>query len=276
MILTGWKSIARHLQCGVRSAQRWEMDLGLPIKRPAGGERHLVFAFSEELDDWVGRNPSPELVPDDGNLAGRQVELRDQLKQLRVRQKQLIAQLRESTTAAKKRAHDTNQGIFRHRQEALDRTASREHSPSNSKPSPSPAVLAVDDNVSHCYTISRVLRAAGFQVFEAHNAAEALEIAIRETPNLALVDIHLPDFNGYELFALLRQQPRLQQMPVIFQTASAPVDAAQMLTSSLRADGLICHPVKPSLLISLIEETISRNGTRQAAADLSATATPVI
>jgi len=51
MILNSWKEIAQHLQCGVRSAQRWE-QLGLPIKRPFRGQRSAVVADSDELDSW--------------------------------------------------------------------------------------------------------------------------------------------------------------------------------------------------------------------------------
>lgn len=63
MILEGWKDVAKHLGCGVRTAQRWER-LGMPVRRPGSGRRSAVLAISEELDAWLndfapgGRPPS--------------------------------------------------------------------------------------------------------------------------------------------------------------------------------------------------------------------------
>ena len=56
-ILSGWKDIANHLGKGVRTVQRYEVDLGLPIRRPAGGVRGSVIATTMELDAWVNVSP---------------------------------------------------------------------------------------------------------------------------------------------------------------------------------------------------------------------------
>jgi CheY-like chemotaxis protein len=55
-VLHGWKQIAEYLGRGVRSVQRYEGDLKLPIRRPAGKDRGSVLAFSDELDDWLERS----------------------------------------------------------------------------------------------------------------------------------------------------------------------------------------------------------------------------
>lgn len=52
-VLSGWKEIAKYLGRGVRSVQRYEGELRLPVRRPAGKDRAAVFAFSDELDDWL-------------------------------------------------------------------------------------------------------------------------------------------------------------------------------------------------------------------------------
>ena len=49
-ILNGWKEISNHIERGVRTAQRWESLLGMPIHRPALKNRSAVVAFSDELD----------------------------------------------------------------------------------------------------------------------------------------------------------------------------------------------------------------------------------
>lgn len=54
--LNGWKEIADHLDKGVRTAQRWEMELGLPVHRLPGRGREIIFAFRIEIDQWLLKN----------------------------------------------------------------------------------------------------------------------------------------------------------------------------------------------------------------------------
>jgi Tol biopolymer transport system component len=51
--LDGWKAISDHLGWHVRTVMRWEQQRGLPIHRVPGGQRHAVFAFRQELDEWL-------------------------------------------------------------------------------------------------------------------------------------------------------------------------------------------------------------------------------
>jgi hypothetical protein len=59
-ILSGWKTIARHLGMGVRTVQRYERLMGLPIRRPAGKMRGAVLATKSELDAWIAASPIRE------------------------------------------------------------------------------------------------------------------------------------------------------------------------------------------------------------------------
>ncbi len=64
-ILNSWKEIAGYLGRGVRTVQRWERELGLPVHRPKGRERSAVLAFPEELQQWLQKTPmrSCDAVP---------------------------------------------------------------------------------------------------------------------------------------------------------------------------------------------------------------------
>ncbi len=53
MLLNGWKEIATYLKCGVRTAQRWQRELHLPIIRVRDGKRGPVMAESHNLDEWL-------------------------------------------------------------------------------------------------------------------------------------------------------------------------------------------------------------------------------
>jgi hypothetical protein len=54
-ILNGWKEISKHIERGVRTAQRWESLLGMPVHRPALKDRSAVVGFSDELEGWLSR-----------------------------------------------------------------------------------------------------------------------------------------------------------------------------------------------------------------------------
>lgn len=96
-VLSGWKSIARHLGMGVRTVQRYERQMGLPIRRPAGKLRGAVLATKSELDAWVAASPiresfqlarvSSASAPQDAEALKRSLEkmalLRDQMAALR-------------------------------------------------------------------------------------------------------------------------------------------------------------------------------------------------
>lgn len=59
-ILSGWKEIANYLGKGVRTVQRYEGDLRLPVRRPAGKARGSVVATRTEIDAWVTASPVRE------------------------------------------------------------------------------------------------------------------------------------------------------------------------------------------------------------------------
>jgi hypothetical protein len=61
VVLNSWKEIAAYLGRGVRTVQRYEHDLGLPVRRPRGTSRSAVIALTDELDTWLRTTPSNEL-----------------------------------------------------------------------------------------------------------------------------------------------------------------------------------------------------------------------
>src|SRR5215831_20549512 len=59
-IISGWKDIATYLQKGVRTVQRYEREIGLPVRRPAGKSAGSVMATKAELDGWIAASPIRE------------------------------------------------------------------------------------------------------------------------------------------------------------------------------------------------------------------------
>jgi hypothetical protein len=67
--LQTWKEIASELNCGVRTAQRWERTLGLPVRRLGKGSRGRVVAFKDELHRWLRDRAKRPATPKVGLLA---------------------------------------------------------------------------------------------------------------------------------------------------------------------------------------------------------------
>jgi hypothetical protein len=59
-ILNSWKEISQYMNRGIRTVQRWERELGLPVRRPRGKGRSAVIAVRSELDHWLHSCPIEE------------------------------------------------------------------------------------------------------------------------------------------------------------------------------------------------------------------------
>jgi hypothetical protein len=92
-VLSGWKDIANYLGKGVRTVQRYEADLGLPVRRPAGRVRGSVVATKLELDAWVAASPVREefqaIMPADPLCAVSCKAVREGIREMRTLQAQM-------------------------------------------------------------------------------------------------------------------------------------------------------------------------------------------
>ena len=80
--------------------------------------------------------------------------------------------------------------------------------------------LVVDDNLNNLMLEKDLLEVAGFEVFEAEDAATGMAIARKEIPDIIVLDIRLPDMRGSEAAKLLRQEKATRDIPIVFVTAS--------------------------------------------------------
>lgn len=109
-------------------------------------------------------------------------------------------------------------------------------------------VLIVDDHEVNRYTSGRVLRAHGYSIIEAGTGAEAIEAAEKHSPDLVLLDVNLPDMDGFEVCHRLRADPAVARMAIVHISATfvSNADRAQGLDAG--ADGYLTRPVEPVVL----------------------------
>lgn len=105
-----------------------------------------------------------------------------------------------------------------------------------------PIVLIVDDNARNRKLTVDVLRHARFITLEATSAAEGIEAAARHQPDVILLDLRLPDLDGWKAVGILRANPRTSRIPVVAMTALPPPDDDAWL-SEAGFDGSIAKPI---------------------------------
>ena len=119
-------------------------------------------------------------------------------------------------------------------------------------------VLAVDDNEVHCYALRKVLESSGFEVLTAHNGADALELARLNQPDVVLLDINLPDVNGYDVCSQLKHDEMTKRIPIVFHTATEPPGAAKSYAEAVGASGFLTYPIDGMQLASVIQGAAAR------------------
>lgn len=130
-------------------------------------------------------------------------------------------------------------------------------------------VLVVDDTKENLTVIGQLLRPY-YHVRVANSGARALQaVEVAPRPDLILLDVMMPDMDGYEVLKALRQQPVSHDIPVIFVTALA-ADTDEELGLSLGAVDYVTKPIKPALLLARVKAQLELKKARDWLADQNA------
>jgi two-component system, cell cycle response regulator DivK len=118
-------------------------------------------------------------------------------------------------------------------------------------------ILYIEDNSDNRKLIRRVLEVEGYAVLEAEDGAQALECLQSEQIDLALMDINMPDMDGYTLTAQIKSMPRFARLPIVAVTANVMRGDRER---SLKAgcDGYIQKPIDIDTLSQQIERFLTR------------------
>ena len=116
-------------------------------------------------------------------------------------------------------------------------------------------VLVVDDNGYNLLLEKDLLEVAGFEVSEAEDATIGIDIALKEKPDIIIMDVRLPDMRGTEAARILRQDKKTADIPIVFVTAAVTPEGIEE-TKNITNSGFIGKPINTRTFAKEISQFI--------------------
>lgn len=116
-----------------------------------------------------------------------------------------------------------------------------------------PKVLIIEDNEQNLYLSTFLLEKHGYEVFQARDGREGIELAGQVIPSIILLDIQLPEMDGYAVAKELRNNQKLADVPIVAVTSYAMIGDRERIIAA-GCTGYIEKPINPDTFISQIEE----------------------
>lgn len=120
-------------------------------------------------------------------------------------------------------------------------------------------ILYIEDDFQNRLLVRRILGAYGYSVVEAEDGARGIQLAQELVPDLILMDINLPEMDGYEITKRLRKLQVLAHVPIIAMTANV-MKGDREKTQAAGCDGYIAKPIDVDQLPDQIEHFLSSKG----------------
>jgi two-component system, cell cycle response regulator DivK len=117
-------------------------------------------------------------------------------------------------------------------------------------------ILIIEDNEQNLYLATFLLEKKGYEIAQARSGREGIALAARVLPDLILLDIQLPEMDGYAVARALRRDPALKDVPIVAVTSYAMVgDRERTLEAGCNA--YIEKPINPETFASEIEKSLT-------------------
>lgn len=118
-------------------------------------------------------------------------------------------------------------------------------------------ILIIDDDLDTLRLVGLMLQRQGYQISAATNGQQGLEKAFEEDPDLILLDVMMPDMDGYEVTRRLRQNPSTLQTPILMFTAKTQLDD-KVIGFEVGANDYLTKPAHPSELQARVKTLLAR------------------
>jgi signal transduction histidine kinase len=123
-------------------------------------------------------------------------------------------------------------------------------------------ILIVDDQPDNLYVLERLLKGRGYDVLRAESGAETLRIAAEQHPDLILLDVMMPEMDGFEVVQRLREQDGVKSIPVVLLTANAPDERLKIQGLKLGADEYLTQPINNNELLARVQALLRTKRTQ--------------
>ena len=123
-------------------------------------------------------------------------------------------------------------------------------------------ILIVDDDADSLKLIGLMLQRQGYEIIAANTGQQALDRATAERPDLVILDIMMPDMDGYDVCRRLRHDSATQAIPIIMFTAKTMVDD-KVAGFEAGADDYLTKPTHPAELASRVKVVLARNAAQR-------------
>lgn len=125
-----------------------------------------------------------------------------------------------------------------------------------------PTILIVDDQPDNLYVLQRLLKGHGYNVLQAENGATAITIATERQPDLILLDVMMPEMDGFEVVQVLRASATTSAIPVVLLTANAPDERLKIQGLKLGADEYLTQPINNNELLARVQALLRTKRTQ--------------
>lgn len=122
---------------------------------------------------------------------------------------------------------------------------------------PSHRILIADDDVDALRLVGLMLERKGYEIFAAASGHQALQKAIEKQPSLVILDVMMPDLDGYAVATHLREHPATEHIPILMFTAKTAV-TDKIAGFQAGVDDYLTKPIHPSELTSRVEALLNR------------------
>jgi len=123
-------------------------------------------------------------------------------------------------------------------------------------------ILIVDDDLDTLRLVGLMLQRQGYQISAATNGQQGLEKAFEEDPDLILLDVMMPDMDGYEVTRRLRQNPATAETPILMFTAKSQLDD-KVIGFEVGVNDYLTKPTHPSELQARVKTLLARIGEKK-------------
>lgn len=118
-------------------------------------------------------------------------------------------------------------------------------------------VVCIEDEPEMIDLVRLILGRKGFAVIGANGGVEGLEVVRREKPDLVLLDLMMPDMDGWEVYQQIKADPALKEIPVVVVTAKAQSIDKVLGLHIAKVDDYITKPFGPQELLESVEKILS-------------------